>query len=182
MIKEIVLLIVRMITAPEDSWRQLSAEKNHETFLNRYLYPVFGVIALTSFVGGLWFFPDGNLQSALKNSIINMVTVYGGYYIGSYILNEILPRLGIKKSEALVQQFVGYSSSLIYALFIVIPFLSDFFILWLFAIYTAYIVYTGYGIYIIGKEESRMNFTGIATAFILLTPAIIKAILSFLIN
>ena len=182
MIKEIVLIIVRMITAPEISWRKLSADKNHEYFLNHYLYPIFGVIALTSFIGGLFFMPDGDLQIALKNTIINLVTVYGGYYIGSYILNEFLPRFGVSKSESEVQQFVGYASSLVYALFIILPFLSDFFILWVFALYTAYIVYSGYGLYIIGKEETRMSFTGIATALILLTPAIINSILSLLIN
>ncbi len=128
------------------------------------------------------FVPDGNVQTALKNAIISLVTVYGGYYIGSYVLNEFLPRLGISKDEPKVQQFVGYASALIYALFIILPFLSDFFILWIFALYTAYIVYTGYGLYIIGKEESRMSFTGVATALIILTPALINSILSFLIN
>lgn len=182
MIKEIVLIIVRMITAPEITWRKLSTNKDHESFLNHYLYPIFGIIALTSFIGGLFFVPDGNLQIALKNTIINLVTVYGGYYIGSYILNEFLPHFGISKNETDVQLFVGYASSLIYALFIIIPFLSDFFILWIFAFYTAYIVYSGYGLYLIGKEEAQMRFTGIATSLILLTPAIIKGILSFLIN
>ena len=182
MFKEIVFTIIRMITVPDISWRKLSVDKNHEFFLNRYLYPIFGVISLASFVGGLWFVPDGSLQVALKETIISLVTVYGGYYIGSYILNEFLPRLGISKNQTEVQQFVGYASSLIYALFIVLPFLSDFFILWVFALYTVYIVYTGYGLYIIGKEETRMSFTGIATALILLTPALINTILSFLIN
>lgn len=180
MFKEIVLKIVHMITTPEDTWRKLSADKDHETFLNRYLYPIFGVVALTSFVGGL--IPVGNVQEALKTTIISIVTVYGGYYIGSYILNEFLPRFGISKDEPKVQQFVGYASSLIYALFIIIPFLSDFFILWVFAFYTAYIIYTGYGIYISGNEETRMSFTGTATALVLLTPAAIHLILSFLIN
>lgn len=182
MFKEIILKIIRIITVPDVSWRKLSANKNHESFLSRYLYPIFGAIALTSFIGGLLFVPDGNVQTALKNAIISLVTVYGGYYIGSYVLNEFLPRLGISKDEPKVQQFVGYASALIYALFIILPFLSDFFILWIFALYTAYIVYTGYGLYIIGKEESRMSFTGVATALIILTPALINSILSFLIN
>ncbi len=94
----------------------------------------------------------------------------------------MLPKMGISKSESQVQQFVGYSSALIYSLFIILPFLSDFFVLWLFAFYTAYIVYAGYGVYIVGKENMRMYFTGLATASILLTPALIKVILSFLIN
>ncbi|HTN69225.1 MAG TPA: hypothetical protein VLZ33_07165 [Dysgonamonadaceae bacterium] len=182
MYKQIVLTIIRTITAPEVSWRKLSANKNHESFLSRYLYPIFGLIALTSFIGGLWFVPGGDLQIALKNSIINIVTVYGGYYIGSYALNELLPRLGIPQNETQIQQFVGYASALVYALFIILPFLSDFFVLWMFAFYTAYIVYMGYGVYIIGDEKSRMNFTGIATGSILLTPAIIKGILTFLIK
>lgn len=180
MIKEIVLTIVRMITAPEVSWRKLSVSENHDSFLNRYLHPTFGVIALTSFIGRL--IADGAVQEALKTTIINLVTVYGGYYIGSYILNEFLPRFGISKNEPKVQQFVGYASAVMYALFIVLPFLSDFFILWIFALYTVYIVYTGYGVYIVGKEENRMNFTGVATTLILLTPAVIKGILSILIK
>lgn len=182
MFKKIVTLIVRIISKPEDSWHMLSTKKDHESFLNHYLYPIFGLVALTSFVGGMWFVSGGNLQVALKSSIIDIVTVYGGYYIGSYILNETLPRFGIPKNEPQVQQFVGYASALMYALFIILPFLSDFFVLWLFAFYTAYIVHTSYGVYIVGKEESRMHFTGVATAAILLTPAIIKLILSFLIK
>ena len=182
MFKKIVSLILSMITSPEITWRKLSAKEDHESFLNHYLYPIFGVIALTSFVGGLWFVSGGNIQIALKNTIINLVTIYGGYYIGSYILNETLPRFGVPKNESQVQQFVGYASALIYALFIVLPFLSDFFILWVFALYTAYIVYIGYGIFIEGREDARMYFTGVATASILLTPFIIKIILSFLIK
>ena len=182
MFKKIVSLILSLITTPELTWRKLSAKEDHESFLNHYLYPIFGVIALTSFIGGLWFVTGGNLEIALKNTIINLVTIYGGYYIGSFILNEALPRFSIPKNELQVQQFVGYASALIYALFIVLPFLSDFFILWIFALYTAYIVYIGYGIYIKGREDNRMYFTGVATAAILLSPAIIKTILSFLIK
>lgn len=182
MFKEIALKIVQMITAPEISWKKLSINDNHEAFLNRYLYPIFGLISLTSFIVGLWIVPDGNLQTALKSSIISLVTVYGGYCIGSYILNESLPRFGITKNEPIVQQFVGYASALIHAMYIILPFFSDFFALWIFALYTAYIVYTGYGVYIVGKDEHQMSFTGVATTVILLTPAIIQAVLSYLIN
>lgn len=182
MLKEIILKIFQIITNPEASWEKLSTHESHDSFINRYLHPIFGVISLTSFVGGLWIVPDGNLQTALKSAIISLVTVYGGYYIASYILNEFLPRFNIPKDEPKVQQFVGYSSALIYALFIALPFLSDFFILWIFALYTVYIVYTGYGVYIVGKDEHRMNFTGVAATSILLTPAVINGILSFLIK
>lgn len=182
MLKEIILKIIQIITAPEEAWRKLSTHQNHEEFINRYLHPIFGVIALTSFIGGLWIIEDGNIEIALKDAINNLVTVYGGYYIGSYILNEYLPRFGIAKNQAKAQQFVGYSSALLYALYIITPFFPYLIILQLFALYTVYIVYTGYGIYIIGEEEHRIHFTGVATTFVLLTPALIKSILSILIK
>lgn len=182
MLKEIVLKIIRIITVPEDSWRKLAERESHQAFINRYLHPIFGVISLTSFIGGLWIIQDGNIESALKSAIISLVTVYGGYFISSYILNEYLPRLGISKDESKVQQFVGYSSALMYALFIVTPFFPNFIILRLFVLYTVYIVYTGYGVYIIGKEENGIHFTGVATTLILLTPALIMGILSILIK
>lgn len=182
MIKRLAVTIIRMITAPDVSWRKLSAKKNHELFLTHFLHPMFGLVALASFIGGLWVAPNGNVQLALKSTIVNVVTVYGGYFIGAYVLNELLPRFNIAKNEREVQQFVGYASALLYSLFIVLPFLSDFYILWVFALYTSYIVYTGYGIYIRGEERWRMNFTGVATGVILLVPVLIKGILLFVIK
>ena len=163
-----------MITSPEVTWRKLSDKKDHESFQNHYLYPIFGIVALTSFVGGLWFVTGGDLQVALKNTIINLVTIYGGYYIGSYALNEMLPKLGISKNETQVQQFVGYSSALIYALFIILPFLSDFFVLWLFAFYTSLYCIYGYGIFIVGKEDMRNVFHWDSNCLCPLTPALIN--------
>lgn len=81
MFKEIVLKITQIITNPEAAWRKLKGHENHESFINRYLHPVFGVISLTTFVGGLWLVADGGLEIALKNTIISLVTVYGGYFI-----------------------------------------------------------------------------------------------------
>ena len=182
MFKEIVFRIIRITTAPEESWRKLAARESHQAFINRYLHPIFGVISLSSFIGGRWIIQDGNIETALKNAIISLVTVYGGYYISSYILNEYLPRLGISKDESKVQQFVGYSSALVYSIFVINPLLPNAPILWIFAIYTVYIVYTGYGVYIVGKEENRIHFTGVATTFILFTPTLVMFILSILIK
>ena len=182
MFKEIVVKIIQIITNPDEAWRKLEKHENHESFINRYLHPVFGIISLTTFVGGLWIVADGGLEIALKNTIISLVTVYGGYFIASYILNELMPKFGISKDEAKVQQFVGFASALVYAIFIVSPLLPDLPILWIFAIYTVYIVYMGFEVYITVEEEQRVNFTGVATTVILLTPFIIEKILAILIK
>lgn len=183
MLKNIFITIVRLITAPQDAWRDLSNEiDKQKNFQDKYLYPIVGIVALTSFIGGLWFTRDGNLQIALKNAIVSAVTVFAGYYIASFILNEIAPRFGLLKNQEHFQRFVGYSSALLYALYIVLPLLFDFFVLWFFAFYTAYIVYVGAQIYIETKEEKRTNFTITATILVLLIPMLINSILTFLIK
>lgn len=70
MFKEIVLKIIQIITNPEAAWRKLKEHENHESFINRYLHPVFGVISLTTFVGGLWIVVDGGLEIALKIQLL----------------------------------------------------------------------------------------------------------------
>ncbi|MDD3788155.1 MAG: Yip1 family protein [Petrimonas sp.] len=183
MLKEIFLTIIHLITSPQPAWKDIaSQEEDHQEFLNRFLFPVFGIIALTSFIGGLWFTRDGSLEIALKRTIVNVVTVYGGYFIASYILNETAPRFGLEKHLFTYQRFVGYSSVVLYALYMILPFLSDFFILWLFAIYTFYIVYVGTEKYFGLPDDRTMNFSVLATLLVLVVPGAINAVLMFLVK
>ena len=80
----------------------------------------------------------------------------------------------------LCQRFVGYSSSLMFALNIVLMLLPEFFFLRIFILYTFYIVWEGAGPYMQVEENERLKFVGIATAVILLTPALIEVLLFLL--
>jgi hypothetical protein len=143
------------------AWKDVEKEKRtqHE-FLYRFLHPIFGIIAFTSFVGGLWFVREGNVENALKGTIISVVGVYGGYFIAAYLLNEIAPRFGLSKDLSRFQQFTGYASVVLYALFIVTPFLSELFILWLLVLYTIYVVNVG-SIYFMKVPKAKVtDFNG----------------------
>lgn len=177
------MTIVLLITSPRKAWRQIETKKEVlQTFLNRFLHPVFGIIALTSFIGGLWILPDGNLELALKQMIVNVVTVFGGYYISAFLTNEMLTRFDNIKITGIYQVFIGYSSVVLYILFIIYPLIPEFTILWLFTLYTVYIVYTGAKIYCGVNEKIIMNFTTVMTSIILLVPSIIYVLMSFLIK
>ncbi len=71
------------------AWKEIAKEERSlNNFIGRFFHPFIGIIALAAFVGGLWFAHDGGLQGALKNTIVSIVAVYGGFYIVSYALNE----------------------------------------------------------------------------------------------
>lgn len=61
----------------------------------------------------------------------------------------------------LCQRFVGYSSSLMFALNIVLMLLPEFFFLRIFVLYTFYIVWEGAGPYMQVEEKIRLKFVGI---------------------
>lgn len=181
--RDIFVTVIQFIVASPRAWKEIDQEdRTLEGFTSRFLYPIFGIIALASFVGGLWFTRDGDLQGALKDTIVSVVAVFGGFYIASYALNEAAPRFGQKKDLHRFQQFVGYSSVVLYALYTITSFLPDFFILWLLVLYTLYLVYTGAAIYLKVLPEKRVNFSILASVLVVLTPTLIRVLFSFLIQ
>lgn len=132
-------------------------------------------------LGVLFTRKEFDLELALKSSIRTLVSSFGGFYLGAYLMNEIWQ--GIFKREKdlkLWLRFVGYSSSLMFALNIVLMLLPEFFFLRIFILYTFYIVWEGAGPYMGVEEKIRLKFVGFTTAIILLTPAVIEILLSML--
>ncbi len=181
--RDIFITIAQLIVASPRAWKDLEKENStQQEFLYRFLHPVFGIIAFTSFVGGLWFVRDGNVENALKSSIISIVGAYGGYFIASYVLNEVAPRFGLNKDLSRFQQFTGYASVVLYALFIITPFLSELFILWLLALYTVYLVHSGTLYFVKVPAAKVTDFTAAASAIIILSPVLIRALFTYLIK
>ena len=181
--RDIFITVAQLIVASPGAWKHLEKEKRGQhDFLSRFLHPIFGIIAFTSFVGGLWFVREGNVGNALKATIINVVGVYGAYFIASYLLNEIAPRFGIKKDLPRFQQYTGYASVVLYVLFMVTSFLPVLFILWLLALYTIYLVHVG-ALYFMKVPKAKVtDFTAVASAIIILSPLLIRVLFSYLIK
>lgn len=181
--RDIFITIAQLIVASPKAWKDIEKEKRTQgEFLSHFLHPLFGMIAFASFIGALWFVRGGNVESALKSSIISFVGVYGGYFIASYLLNEIAPRFGLSKNLSRIQQFTGYASVVLYALFIITPFLSELFILWLLALYTIYLVNTGSHYFMKVSKAKVVDFTAAASAIIILAPVLVRALFSYLIQ
>lgn len=179
--RDIFVTIVQLIVASPTEWKEITKEgRSLNSFIGHFFHPILGIISLTAFVGGLWFDREGGLPGALKNTIVSIVAVYGEFYIVSYALNETAARFGLVKNPISYRIFTGYASVVIYLLYMLIPFLPDFFILWLLSLYTFYIVQAGAMYYLKVPAEKRLNFTLFASALIIVTPSLIRGVFTFL--
>ena len=129
----------------QNGWRRIIDKKiEQQEFINNFLFPIFGFIAITTFIGGMWLTENGGIHWALKQAIVVVSALFGGFYLALYALNELFPRFGLAKNLNTAQQFLGYSSVVLYLLFLIMPLLSsELTFLWIFVIYTLYIVYVG---------------------------------------
>lgn len=181
--REIFVTIARLLTASPAEWKELrKAEQDPHSFLSRFLHPIFGIIVIVAYVGGMWIASDGNIENALKKSIIAVVGVYGGYLISSYFLNEMAPRFGVKRDLFLFRKFVGYASIVIYLLIILTSLLPRLFILWVFVFYTIYLVNAGAIYFLNVTKDKQVEFTVVASAAIIFVPFLICVIFSYLIR
>lgn len=182
MYKEIFKWIVIIISQPGKAWYLLAKkEEKGDEFLSRFVYPLIGLVTVAAFLGVLFTRKEFDVELALKSSIKTLVSAFGGFYLASYLLNEVWQAVFKReKNMRLCQRFVGYSSSLMFALNIVLMLLPEFFFLRIFILYTFYIVWEGAGPYMQVEEKIRLKFVGIATAFILLMPVLIEFVLFML--
>ena len=184
MFKNIFDLLIRLILQPAKAWDTLSdkQETNNDLFFKSYLYPLFGLVALLSFVGVFFSSKSFDIQLALKNSIRLIIAVFIGFYLASFLLSEVMKRIFDHSGEIkLCQRFVGYSSSLIYVLSMILSlFPEEFFFLYIFLFYTIYIIWEGSVRYMYIKEKEQVKFSAFASMIILVCPYLINTIMYML--
>lgn len=179
MLKHIIQSIYFLIVNPQKGWKRVAAKRfTHQIFINDYLFPIFGFIALTTFVGAMWVEESGNLQHALKQVMIVVSALFGGFYLASYLTELLYLKYEQMKDSELIQQFVGYGSTVVYLLFFVMPLLSGFEILWLFILYTLFVVYSGVNEFLKISEKTRTIFTMGSFVVITFVPVLLYYILS----
>ena len=109
MYKEIFRWVIAIISQPAKAWVLLAKKgETQEEFLSRFVYPLIGFVTVAAFLGVLFTRKEFDLELALKSSIRTLVSSFGGFYLGAYLMNEIWQ--GIFKREKdlkLWLRFVG---------------------------------------------------------------------------
>lgn len=183
MFKNLFNTTIALVFRPSEAWKDLRAKRadDHESFLSGYIYPYIGMIAVAAFVGILFSRKEFDFQIALKTSILECLSAFGGFFLASYLVNELWRALFHRASDIkLCRSFVGYASSLMFALTIIESLLPAIFFLRIFSIYTIYIVWEGAVPYMEVDESEQFKFVTIATMMILLTPFALNLMLRWL--
>jgi hypothetical protein len=184
MFKELYKLAIALVLKPSETWLRLRGKDegtDNETFLNRYVYPFIGMVALASFLGVFLSRREFDLQLALKSVILTLVASVGGFFFAAYAINYSLIKWFKRIDDfRLCQRFVGYASTLIFAINIVLSLLPEFFFLRIFVLYTIYIVWEGAIPYMGINEKEQLKFSIITTLIIILSPLVIGFVLRLL--
>lgn len=183
MFKGLFNTTIALIFNSSEKWKELAEARtdDHEKFLSGFVYPFIGLITIVAFLGVLFTRKEFDVQIALKASILALLSVFGGFFLASYLLNEVWNFLFKREKDIkLCQNFVGYSSVLMFSLNILLNLLPEFFFLRFFLLYTIYIVWEGAIPYMGVKEPEQLKFVSFATAIIIVTPLVLEFTLELL--
>lgn len=179
----IIQTVFYLIVLPRKGWKRIAGRTAaHPDFIGNFLFPVFGLVALATFAGGMWAGEGGGIRWALKQAVVAVSALFGGFYAASLALNGLFPRFGLEKDPDAAQQFAGYSSVVLYLLFLVAPFLPEGTPLWILVLYTLCPAYAGTGEFLRVAGNKKRPFAVIASSLIVSVPLLIKILLEELIK
>lgn len=190
MIKILFEQLYRLIFQPAKAWNILSEkaentqsslnkrQSENDSFFKDYLYPAIGIVALLSFLGILFNRKEFDVQLALKATISATLSLFVGFYLASFLLSEAMGRLfSEEKHYRRCERFAGYSSALVYVLYMFLAVFPEFSFLYLLSLYSIYMIWEGATPYMHIAEDQKVKFTVIASAIILLSPVLISKII-----
>ncbi len=183
MLKMIFKLVIALVSQPSKTWKELAIEiekeaaesgKAYEKFLSNYLYPFIGLLTIAAFIS-ICTRQEFDIEQALKKAIVTLVSSFGGFYLAAYLLNEMWQGLFKRpKNLKICQLFVGFASALMFTLNIIWLLLPDFFFLYIFILYTFYIVWEGSIRFMKIERAQQMKFSIFTFLLIIITPKLIE--------
>lgn len=113
--------------------------------------------------------------------MIVVIALFGGFYLASFLINELFPKYGEVKDQNLAQQFVGYSSVIVYLLYFLMPLISGFRGLWAVPLLSFFLIHSGSKLFLSIEHNKQLKFSIIALLIVLLSPLAINYLLSLLV-
>lgn len=168
-----------LISSPAKAWEEISLEDRRKVFTT-FVYPMIGLCGLSVFISSI---VDTGLtavgfQRAMTQCCSVFVALFGGYFLAAYAVNKLgVSMFQQQDNIQLVQQFVGYSMVIVFVLDIIVGIIPSFIILkWIFMFYVVYITWEGAGKLIQIEEKVQLNYTVMASFFIIVCPMLLRIV------
>lgn len=176
MYRSILQTILNLGISPVPFWKGLGEGGDFkETFLSKFLYPLLGFTAVATFIGLLFRFKEYNIEYALKTATVTFVSLFAGFFLAAFLLNEVAKKFFAQPDNLpRTQQFVGYVSSLGYAIISLQALFYDLFFLKFFLLYAIYLIWVGSEHFLQIPEKKRYQFMIVATLILYLSPTFIQ--------
>jgi hypothetical protein len=183
--KELYHIALLLISSPSRAWEEIRLIEDKQQVFIAFVYPMIGLCGLSVFVGSLlvkgWDGPQ-SFQYAMTECCAIAVSLFGGYFLAAYLINELRIRLFGQESDLpLVQQFVGYAMVVLFLLHIILGVLPGFHIIALFLqFYTVCVVWKGVYLLIPITERTQLRLTIVVSVLLILCPWAIGLLFNFL--
>ncbi|MBR3718131.1 MAG: DUF1282 family protein, partial [Bacteroidaceae bacterium] len=83
--------IMLLISSPAKAWEEITLE-SRQLVMKEFVYPLIALAGLSVFIGVLfdvgWSSPD-NYQEAMTQCCAVAVSLFGGFYLSAYLVNQI---------------------------------------------------------------------------------------------
>lgn len=172
-------MALQLISSPARAWEEIRLEEDRRKVFIAFVYPMIGLCGLSVFIGSLitmgWGGPQ-SFQFAMTQCCAVAVSLFGGYFLAAYLINELRVRLLKMNSDVpLAQQFAGYALVVLFLLKIIIGILPDIRIIaLLLQFYIVYVVWEGSVRVMQVEEKDRLRFTIFSSILLIVCPAVIE--------
>lgn len=176
--KALFKISILLISSPAKAWEEIRLEDRRAVFTS-FVYPMIGLCGLSVFIGSLltngWSGPQ-SFQIAMTQCCAIAVSLFGGYFLAAYAINQMSVKMFSMPSDApLAQQFAGYALVITFLQNIIIGVLPDLLLIsLLLQFYIVYIVWEGVGVLMLIREKSRLRFTIFSSVLLIVCPTVIQ--------
>ena len=184
--KELFRRLGTLITAPKKAWVEITTESPRRDVMATFVYPLIALGGLAVLLSSLM--EKGmermTFQTAMMDICSYCISLFGGFFLASYLTDLVRQKLLNQPTDMPAAQLLaGYSMGIFFTADIIVALFPQFFIFkWILIAYTLYVVWEGSEIVFAVEEEQRMSFTALATASIVLSPALIRMLFNTLSN
>lgn len=174
--KELANTVLMLLSAPAKAWSKIIQGEERKEVTTQFVYPLIGLSGLSVFLGTFMRHSSATFlfQEAMTRCCALFVSLFGGYFLASYLIDWAGQRFFSRASQLpLIQQFVGYSMAVIFVLQIINGLFAIEILYWILQFYIVLVAYEGARQLLQVEEKSLTKYSLVASAAMLLAPFLI---------